>query len=157
MHMNVMRGIGRNTAVLITLVLSIAACGGAREARPNSEIISALNYQYNGWRGVPYKEGGLTKKGIDCSGYVHLTFKQRFGIETPRSTKALSSYGRAVGRRELQAGDLVFFKTGWKTRHVGIYMYDGRFMHASTSSGVMVSSLDEEYWDDAYWHSRRVM
>ena len=135
----------------------LSAYGCSSDVRPSSEIISALDYQYNGWRGVPYREGGLSKNGIDCSGYVHLTYKQRFGIEIPRSTNALASYGKSVSRRALRAGDLVFFKTGWKVRHVGIYMSDGRFMHASTSRGVMISSMEEEYWDDAYWQARRVM
>lgn len=143
--------------VVLGLATLLTACGGSSVSRPSSEIISALNYQYNGWRGVPYREGGLSKKGIDCSGYVYLTYKQRFGMDIPRSTKSLASYGKSVSRRNLRPGDLVFFKTGWKVRHVGIYMSDGRFMHASTSSGVMISSLDDEYWDDAYWQARRVM
>jgi cell wall-associated NlpC family hydrolase len=61
-----------------------------------------------------------------------------------------------VALDELQTADLVFFKTGWKTRHVGIYIGEGQFLHASTSRGVMISSLDNPYWQRHYWTSRRV-
>ena len=100
--------------------------------------------------------GGLSKKGVDCSGLVYLTYRENLGIEIPRSTALQSKTGKEVKRSELRAGDLVFFKTSYKVRHVGIYIEDGKFFHASTSKGVMISNLNDYYWKDKYWHSRRM-
>ena len=74
----------------------------------------------------------------------------------PRSTELLASAGTQVNPRQVRAGDLVFFKTGWKQRHVGIYLKNGAFMHASTSRGVMISKLHNPYWADAFWMVRRL-
>jgi cell wall-associated NlpC family hydrolase len=116
-----------------------------------------LKEQYQSWRGVPYRLGGMSKSGIDCSGFVVVTFQNRIGIALPRSTEALVQVGEPVDRRKLKTGDLVFFKTGWKELHVGIYLNDGFFIHASTSKGVTISSLDNPYWNKVYWMSRRVI
>jgi cell wall-associated NlpC family hydrolase len=64
----------------------------------------------------------------------------------PRSTEAQARIGEPIAISELRTGDLVFFKTSWKTGHVGIYLNDGFFMHASTTKGVMISSLENPYW-----------
>ncbi|MDH3218739.1 MAG: C40 family peptidase, partial [Gammaproteobacteria bacterium] len=60
-----------------------------------------------------------------------------------------------VSPRQIQPGDLVFFKTGWKKNHVGIYLRNGKFMHASSSRGVMISEIQNPYWSDAFWMARR--
>ena len=65
--------------------------------------------------------------------------------------------GKRIRRSQLRAGDLVFFKTGWAKRHVGIYSGSGRFIHASTSKGVISSQLDSDYWRKHFWQARRVM
>ena len=121
-----------------------------------SNIRRALLQQYHQWRGAPYRLGGLGKDGIDCSGFVYLTFHQQLGIPIPRTTAHQASLGQPVPLQELSAGDLVFFKTGFKTRHVGIYLGDGTFVHASTSSGVTLSRLDADYWRKHFWHARRL-
>lgn len=123
----------------------------------HSEITERLNQQYLAWRGVPYKNGGSDKRGIDCSGFVHVAFKQALGIRLPRTTKLLSHTGIDISRRQLAAGDLVFFKTGFSKHHIGIYLGDGQFIHASTSRGVMKSSLKSPYWSKHYWKSTRVL
>ncbi len=115
-----------------------------------------LKQQYESWRGVPYRLGGMSRAGVDCSGFVQLTFKNKLGIKIPRSTEAQSKIGIPVDRRELETGDLVFFKTSWKKGHVGIYLNNGFFLHASTSRGVMISNLENPYWRRAYWMSRRI-
>ena len=120
------------------------------------KIKTILGQQYKHWRGVPYREGGLSRRGIDCSGLVYLTYRKKFGIAIPRSTEYQSEIGRPVRKRQLRAGDLVFFKTGVFTDHVGIYFGKGRFLHASSSRGVMLSSLHNPYWESTYWQARRV-
>ena len=122
----------------------------------SSSVKSKIYAQHSAWKGTKYKLGGLSKQGVDCSGMVYLTFKEKLGIELPRSTKLQSKVGREIKRKDLRAGDLVFFKTGVKVRHVGIYIEDGKFFHASTSKGVIISDLNGYYWKDKYWHSRRV-
>ncbi len=73
----------------------------------------------------------------------------------PRSTELMAKMGKKIDRKQLRAGDLVFFKTSYKVRHVGIYIEKGQFLHASSSKGVMISRLDNVYWADKYWQSRR--
>ena len=95
------------------------------------------------------------KKGVDCSGFVYLTYRQKLNQNLPRTTALLAKSGSQISTREMTAGDLVFFKTGFKKRHVGIYIDNGQFMHASSSRGVMISQLDNPYWSDAFWMVRR--
>jgi cell wall-associated NlpC family hydrolase len=115
-----------------------------------------LYRQHREWNGVEYRIGGLNKSGVDCSGFVYLTFKSRFNVVLPRTTKDQIKLGKPVKKAKLKAGDLVFFKTRRKVRHVGIYIEDGKFLHASTNNGVMISRLDNVYWKKKYWKARRV-
>ena len=103
-----------------------------------------------------YRLGGLSKSGIDCSGFVVVTFRDKFAINLPRSTKEQVSLGQSIRKRNIRVGDLVFFKTAVFTRHVGIYMGERHFIHASTSRGVTLSSLDNPYWKSSYWMARRL-
>lgn len=119
-------------------------------------IKAALYAQYREWQGTPYRYGGTSKRGVDCSGFVYITFRQEFGKTLPRTTAAQSRLGYSVSRDALRAGDLVFFHTGSRTRHVGIYIEDGYFLHASSSNGVMLSSLSDPYWSSHYWKTQRL-
>lgn len=122
----------------------------------NSSVVKdKLHIQHKNWRGVKYRMGGLGKNGIDCSGFVYRTFRSELGVHIPRTTELQSSVGKSIGRHQLRAGDLVFFKTRFKVRHVGIYIENNRFLHASTSRGVMISSLDNVYWKDKFWKAQR--
>ncbi|WP_421711506.1 NlpC/P60 family protein [Alcanivorax sp.] len=116
----------------------------------------SLEAQHEDWKGVPYRYGGLSPRGVDCSGFVYLTFLSRLGMEVPRTTTELLQSGEKVKRDEIQVGDLVFFRTGPGNRHVGIYMGNGDFLHASSSQGVMTSSLSNPYWRQRYWQARRL-
>ena len=120
------------------------------------KIRQILNQQYNDWRNVKHRMGGMSRKGIDCSGLVYQTYRTKLGVELPRSTEDQSKVGLAVKQDQLRAGDLVFFKTGVFKRHVGMYIDEGAFLHVSASKGVMVSNLDNPYWRSAYWKARRV-
>ncbi|WP_198304985.1 NlpC/P60 family protein [Arcobacter vandammei] len=110
---------------------------------------------YTNWEGVRYKLGGTSKSGIDCSGFVQKALKEKFNLTLPRSTGEQAQIGKSINKNELQMGDLVFFKTG-KTNHVGIYIEDGKFMHASTKIGVTISELDNTYFAKSYWKAQRV-
>ena len=110
---------------------------------------------YNNWEGVRYKMGGTSKNGIDCSGFVQKALKEKFNLTLPRSTEEQARIGKPIKKSELQMGDLVFFKTG-RTNHVGIYIEDGKFMHASTKIGVTISELNSEYFAKNYWKAQRV-
>lgn len=98
----------------------------------------------------------MSKRGIDCSGFVYLTYRKKFGIDLPRSTDLQSALGKKVAQNNLQAGDLVFFKTGLFQKHVGIFLENRKFVHVSTRKGVVISSLDERYWSKSYWLAKRV-
>ncbi|WP_425641557.1 NlpC/P60 family protein [Marinomonas gallaica] len=123
----------------------------------NEPAIAQHLYQhYQDWRGTPYAWGGMSRRGVDCSGFVYLTLRDQFGAYLPRTTAKQVQTGYHVDKDELEAGDLVFFKTSSKVRHVGIYVKNGTFLHASTSQGVIISSLDNVYWKKHYWHGRRI-
>jgi cell wall-associated NlpC family hydrolase len=141
----------------------LAACGSQpplsvpapQVASERDALKAALFQQQRAWQGVPYRMGGLSRQGIDCSGFVHLTYRDLFGIDLPRHTAVQANVGETVPRTALETGDLVFFRTG-STRHVGIYVDQGMFLHASTSSGVMLSSLSDAYWARRFWRAVRV-
>jgi cell wall-associated NlpC family hydrolase len=122
-----------------------------------SKLYDALYSQFLEWKGVQYKYGGNTKKGIDCSAFVQKTFRDKLHKKIPRTTKYQSSFGKEISMNELQMGDLIFFKTGFNTRHVGIYLEGGRFLHASTNFGVIISHLDNPYYQASFWKVQRVL
>ena len=122
----------------------------------SGDIKGRLYTQYHKWRGVRYRLGGSSKRGIDCSAFVQVTFKTKLGVNLPRTTSLQSRMGKEVRKKELQAGDLVFFRTGANSRHVGIYLEKNKFLHASQSRGVIISKLDNNYWKANYWKSIRI-
>lgn len=111
--------------------------------------------------GSPYRLGGTSpQSGLDCSGFVGHVYKQTTGIQLPRETFAISETAQPLEQTELQPGDLVFFNTLDRAfSHVGIYLGDDRFVHASSSrtGSVMVSSLGDRYWRQRFDGARRVM
>ena len=113
--------------------------------------------------GVPYKYGGNTSSGFDCSGFTVKVFAEN-ELKLPRRSVDQSSVGDNIEIQKVQPGDLLFFATAGGTRvsHVGIVHNienDGevKFIHASTSKGVIISSLSEKYWNKAYLHAQRVL
>ncbi len=154
---------------LLFIATLLSGCTGTRVMGPtltpapaplnlsNADWVKQTLYtQYEQWKTVKYKSGGMSRDGVDCSGFVSLTYDSQLGIKLPRSTDEQVNIGVAVTQPELVPGDLVFFKTGRNTRHVGIYLEDGKFLHASTEKGVMISRLDDQYWTKTYWKSVRV-
>ncbi len=108
--------------------------------------------------GQPYKGRSKYEEGVDCSHFVLTVFKRFDNIDLPRMAADQYKKGRAVQFKHLQYGDLVFFRTQpRKISHVGIYVGEGRFIHASTSNGVIISGLSEKYWADKYAGARRIL
>lgn len=111
---------------------------------------------YNQWQGVPYQLGGSSKRGVDCSAFVQVAYRDVWQHPLPRTTSSQSRVGSEVAFKRAKYGDLVFFKTSRRTQHVGIYLGNQLFMHASTSKGVIISRLDNPYWASRFWQFRRI-
>jgi len=109
------------------------------------------------WIGTPYRFGGGTKKGIDCSGFTKQLYSQVFNVDIKRNSRDIFSMVSPVKKDELKEGDLVFFKIHSRSiSHVGIYLGNNRFAHAS-SKGVAVSSLDDDYYARYFYKGGRVL
>ncbi|WP_318617934.1 C40 family peptidase [Sporosarcina sp. YIM B06819] len=123
-----------------------------------SSIAADISKTATSLKGVRYSYGGSTTSGFDCSGYINYVFKEN-AISVARSSSSLYASGTAVDKANLEVGDLVFFNTTGKgVSHVGIYIGDGEFAHASTSRGVRVDKLnDPHYWGDKYIGAKRVL
>ena len=112
--------------------------------------------------GTPYVYAGLSNRGLDCSGFVYVSFNDALGVTLPRATTALHSYVETISINNAQPGDLVFFRTG-NTRaitHVGLYVGDRNFLHAASAgskTGVIYSNLDEQYYVNTYASAGRVL
>jgi len=108
--------------------------------------------------GTPYEYGGKSYSGVDCSGFVQQIYKEAFSIDLPRTTEEMYNTGTPVrGNQWLECGDLVFFQ-GIRSRgidHVGIYVGAERFIHASSSSGVVLSDLNSTYYQNHFVAARR--
>jgi lipoprotein Spr len=108
---------------------------------------SALIQEVIAWLGTPYAHGKEDKSGTDCSGFVMQVYKTVYQIATARSANGIYEQSTKVKKSQLKQGELVFFKINTEhVGHVGIFLQDTYFIHASTSKGVMVSNLDLEYW-----------
>jgi probable lipoprotein NlpC len=108
------------------------------------------------WIGTPYKSGGSSKSGADCSGFTSSVYMEKENKSLPRTTAEQAKMGKAVDRNNLLVGDIVYFGEKGRINHVGIYTGRNNFIHASTSSGVMISPLEDAYWKPRYMGARRL-
>lgn len=165
-------------SILLLSALLLAGCGTARRGSgppgtssgaegggdrigtgvsPVAEMRASLEQAHRDWKGTPYVLGGASQAGVDCSRFVSIVFDRYFGEDLPNNTRTQLNAGRGIRRNELRTGDLVFFRTGRQTLHVGIMVEGDEFLHASTSQGVTMSSLSDDYWSSRYLAARRVM
>ncbi len=106
--------------------------------------------------GIPYRYGGSTPRGFDCSGLVHYSY-QRAGKAIPRTTAQLWAGTDPVNRRDIQVGDLLFFRISGKMSHVGIYLGNNRFVHApSTGKVVSIANLSSNYYHNTFIRAGRL-
>ena len=121
-------------------------------------VVDRLLTAAEDWMGTPYRFGGTTRSGVDCSAFVRAIYADAFGVALTRATRTQVTEGRPVARDDLRAGDLVFFRTGRDQRHVGIYLGGGRMLHASSSKNrVLVDDFYQDYFQQTYWTARRFL
>lgn len=125
-------------------------------AKANEVNERSLFDVYQQWEGVPYRWGGETQSGVDCSAFVQIAFQDAWQIALPRTTQSQSKVGTQIASNEAHYGDLVFFRISRHSEHVGVYIGNQRFMHASSSKGVIISRLDNPYWASKFWQFRRI-
>jgi len=126
---------------------------------PDRVIAAAIVEEAYRWIGTPYKYGGQSRRGTDCSGLVVEVYSKVAGLKLPRSSREQQSWCRRISRAALHAGDLVFFASkagGSRVGHVGIYIGDNRIIHASGSRGVIISNLSEDYYRRHFYSAGRV-
>ncbi|MEZ5465620.1 MAG: C40 family peptidase [Lysobacteraceae bacterium] len=156
----------------LAVVVLMVACGGApkrpstgaaeisRPAGDPSQMANAVLFRAIGLVGTPYRWGGNTpESGFDCSGLVGYVYRDAAGVVLPRTSSAISEIrAPKVKRGQLASGDLVFFGARGRVNHVGIYVGEGRFVHAPNSGGtVRLDELDGHYWRDAWLYGKRVL
>ena len=150
--------------VFCSLILGLSTCHTTAPKRDYSALAKAsvkmkidithkdnhkLYIESAGWIGTPYRVGGMSKSGTDCSGLTTQLYKSVYGKNLPRSSKDQKNACKTVSKRNLREGDLLFFSTDRSKKrvgHVGIYLKNGKFIHASTTSGVRINRLDEPYY-----------
>lgn len=150
-------------ALGLPVLLALAGCAGRVPRVPvplepeTSGVELRLRAEVAEWIGTPHCSRRSDEGCTDCSAFVAAVYAKLFQARLPGDTLAMSTLGGPIRPLELRAGDLVFFLVSRKTRHVGIYLRNGEFAHASSSRGVTVSRLDDPYWTRRFWQARRVL
>ncbi|EZH71452.1 hypothetical protein ATO12_07590 [Aquimarina atlantica] len=150
----------KNKAVISSKNRTTAKVKTARSS--NFKKIKSIVSYAKTFGGTRYKFGGTTRKGMDCSGLVYTSFKKE-NIILPRTSKTMATQGKAISLKKVNVGDLLFFKTNKRKNvisHVGLVIETKgviKFIHASTSRGVIISSLNEKYWNKCFAGARRVL
>ncbi|WMJ70004.1 C40 family peptidase [Stenotrophomonas sp. 24(2023)] len=163
-------------AVLLALAGLLAACGGGKATRPappsasttvwpstvpdNPQAANSVLMRAISLVGTPYRYGGNTPdSGFDCSGLVTYVYREMLDLRLPRTSRDLAAVqGPKIDPKRLATGDLVFFGSRGNVTHVGIYVGEGRFVHAPSTGGtVRLDSLSGPYWKDHYTGAKRVL
>ena len=155
---------------LLIILIVFVVFGYVKQEENNTSIVQFETTKIakiidvaNSYVGVSYRAGGTTPNGMDCSGLINTSFKQ-IGINLPRSSSTMSTKGTKVNLENVQPGDLLFFdisRLEGEVNHVGLVTSvdngDIRFIHSTTSQGVIVNSLHENYWKQAFIKAKRVI
>ncbi len=143
----------KKAITFIALILTLASCGTKKHTTSTSKAARAAEVMANlkskelyrfitAWTGVKYRLGGLDKQGIDCSGFALILEKEIYGLTLPRRSKDQAEAIKRKDKSNLKEGDLIFFSFGGnEVDHVGVYLNDDFFVHASTTRGVIVDDL----------------
>ncbi len=137
---------------ILFFILYASASFAAEKSAVHSPRITFINTGL-GYLGTPYRFGGKSAKGMDCSGLIYRTVLTAFKKKVPRRSDALAKFTKKIRDEDIQPGDLLFFKTTHRISHVGIYLGAGQFLHAASDgphTGVIISNLGESYWRKTY-------
>ncbi|MBW2936839.1 C40 family peptidase [Aureisphaera sp. CAU 1614] len=164
----------KNLTLLVFIAILVSSCGSSRKPT-NTTIIGDTSVSVTAkkatkivdfakkFEGTRYKFGGTDKRGMDCSGLVYISFKEE-NIALPRVSRDMATKGIPIDLNETSEGDLLFFQTNKNRRvinHVGLVIESKKgeilFIHSTSSRGVIVSSLEEDYWKDAFVEVRRII
>ena len=170
---------GKYLCFFISMAFILVSCGSSSKTISKKTVVSKKNTGVNSsdgvtiadkivwtavtYKGTPYKYGGITHKGMDCSGLVHTAFKKR-NVHIPRTSYLMYNKGVSIPLRQVKRGDLLFFRTSKSNRrvnHVGLVTsVDGqnvKFIHSTSSKGVIVTSLRSNYWNKAFVKAKRLL
>lgn len=141
--------------IILAIILSVTFFFGKANDNINMDVFYSFITE---WWKTPYKFGGDSKKGIDCSAFTMTFYKNVLHKYLPRTAKEQYKISKRIEKDNLDLGDLVFFrnnsKSGW---HVGIYMYDGLFIHSGVKHGVFVNNLNDSYYKKVYYGAGRLV
>src|SRR5436190_10974697 len=114
---------------------------------PAEEVRNTKMFEFiDEWYGTPYRLGGTTKNGVDCSAFSQFLFASVYGLSIPWTAREQYNLTSRISKTDLKEGDFIFFNTRGGISHVGVYLQNNKFVHASTSGGVMISDIFDEYW-----------
>ncbi|PQJ21144.1 C40 family peptidase [Tenacibaculum sp. SG-28] len=162
----------KRLAILLYIVFSLTSCGSSKTTssynprktnEPKATVADKITWTAVSYKGTPYRYGGTTKKGMDCSGLIYTSFKER-NRDIPRTSGEMYKYGKPITLKNVQRGDLLFFITSKKRgriNHVGLVTSIKNktvyFIHSTTSKGVIVSNMEQPYWKRTFVKAKRVL
>ena len=142
----------RRNFLSLALLMAAIVSGFAVEQHQTSERIAFI-VNAAAYFGTPYRYGGATAKGMDCSGFVSRSVLDVLDMKLPRSSASIAEYTKRITDAEIQPGDLLFFQAGRRISHTGIYIGAGKFIHSASDgpkTGVIISNIQEKYWKKTF-------